>query len=296
MELYAVAACAGATFLSLVAPWSLALSPPWASAVALAFGAYGAIRYRDARVILRYRRNIRHLPRYVMTSRTCRSASSGCSWGAGSCGTKHTHRLMQTYRRSFAGTSTDARPTGWRGAWRNGWSSRRSAVPAARAHGLGRAHQPVRPLPPVGGLPRLHGIEPTRWTSQPAAGRARRAFAGAGHHARGGQTPARRVVRHPGHPAQERRRRARVVIVIDPKGDADLLKRMYVGPAHSGREGEFYVIFRLGWPDICARYNAVAASTHLEVATRIAGSSPAKQQCRFREFAWRFVNIIAPAP
>jgi hypothetical protein len=36
---------------------------------ALAFGAYGAIRYRDARVILRYRRNIRRLPRYVMTSK-----------------------------------------------------------------------------------------------------------------------------------------------------------------------------------------------------------------------------------
>ena len=35
----------------------------------LAFGAYGAIRYRDARVILRYRRNIRRLPRYVMTSK-----------------------------------------------------------------------------------------------------------------------------------------------------------------------------------------------------------------------------------
>ena len=30
----------------------------------------------------------------------------------------------------------------------------------AEAHRLGRAFQPVRPLPPVGGLPRLHGIEP----------------------------------------------------------------------------------------------------------------------------------------
>ena len=32
-----------------------------------------------------------------------------------------------------------------------------------------------------------------------------------------------------------------VVIVFDPKGDADLLKRMYVEAKRAGREGEFYV-------------------------------------------------------
>ncbi len=69
VELYTVAACAGAAFLCLVAPWSLALSPAMGIGSALAFGAYGAIRYRDARIILRYRRNIRRLPRYVMTSK-----------------------------------------------------------------------------------------------------------------------------------------------------------------------------------------------------------------------------------
>ncbi|MCB5365029.1 hypothetical protein H0484_14935, partial [Pusillimonas sp. CC-YST705] len=42
-----------------------ALSPAMGVGSALAFCAYGAIRYRDARVILRYRRNIRRLPRYV---------------------------------------------------------------------------------------------------------------------------------------------------------------------------------------------------------------------------------------
>ncbi|MGV8397521.1 type IV conjugative transfer system coupling protein TraD, partial [Pseudomonas aeruginosa] len=58
---------------------------------------------------------------------------------------------------------------------------------------------------------------------------------------------------------QDIRRKVRgeheVVIVFDPKGDADLLKRMYVEAKRAGREGEFYV-FPLGWPDISARYNA----------------------------------------
>src|SRR3546814_8666096 len=62
-----------------------------------------------------------------------------------------------------------------------------------------------------------------------------------------------------------------VVIVIDPKGDADLLKRMYVEAKRAGREGEFYV-FHLGWPDISARYNAVGRFGRIsEVATRVAG-------------------------
>src|SRR3546814_16224943 len=47
-----------------------------------------------------------------------------------------------------------------------------------------------------------------------------------------------------------------VVIVFDPKGDADLLKRMYVEAKRAGREGEFYV-FHLGWPAISDRKSVV---------------------------------------
>ncbi|HMM53128.1 MAG TPA: conjugative coupling factor TraD, PFGI-1 class, partial [Burkholderiaceae bacterium] len=69
VELYTVAVCTGAAILCLVAPWSLALNPLLGLGSALAFLTFGAIRLRDAWAILRYRRNIRRLPRYVMTSR-----------------------------------------------------------------------------------------------------------------------------------------------------------------------------------------------------------------------------------
>ena len=64
----------------------------------------------------------------------------------------------------------------------------------------------------------------------------------------------------------------------------------------AGREGEFYV-FHLGWPDIQRATTPVGRFGRIsEVATRIAGSSPAKATApAFREFAWRFVNIIARA-
>ncbi|HEY0663627.1 MAG TPA: type IV conjugative transfer system coupling protein TraD, partial [Thiobacillaceae bacterium] len=87
-----------------------------------------------------------------------------------------------------------------------------------------------------------------------------------------------------------------VVIVFDPKGDADLLKRMYVEAKRAGREREFYIL-HLGWPEISARYNAVGRFSRIsEVATRIAGQlSGEGNSAAFREFAWRFVNIIARA-
>ncbi|HDJ1451371.1 TPA: conjugative coupling factor TraD, PFGI-1 class, partial [Serratia rubidaea] len=56
-------------------------------------------------------------------------------------------------------------------------------------------------------------------------------------------------------------------------------------------------IFHLGWPDISARYNAVGRFERVsEVAGRISGQlSGEGNSAAFREFAWRFVNIVARA-
>jgi conjugative coupling factor TraD (TOL family) len=91
-------------------------------------------------------------------------------------------------------------------------------------------------------------------------------------------------------------RRGDVVIVFDPKGDADLLRRCYAEAKRAGREGAFY-LFHLGHPDISARYNAIGRFSRItEVATRIANQLPAEgNSAAFREFAWRFTNIIARA-
>ncbi len=91
-------------------------------------------------------------------------------------------------------------------------------------------------------------------------------------------------------------RRGNVTIVFDPKGDADLLKRMWAETKRAGRSDEFY-IFHLGWPDISARYNAVGRFGRVsEVASRVAGQLGGEgNNAAFKEFAWRFVNIIARA-
>jgi len=297
VELYTVAVCAAAAFLSLAAPWSLALSPTIGVGSALAFLAFGAIRLRDALVILRYRRNIRRLPRYVMTSRNVPVSQQRLFIGRGfRWEQRHTHRLTQTFRPEFR---RYVEPTpAYLLARRLEERLEFAPFPLSKLAKLTAWNVPInplRPLPPVGGLPRLHGIEPNEVdVSLPLGERV-------GHSLVLGATRVGKTRLAELFVTQDIRRRNaagehEVVIVFDPKGDADLLKRMYVEAKRAGREREFYV-FHLGWPDFSARYNAVGRFGRIsEVATRIAGQlSGEGNSAAFREFAWRFVNIIARA-
>lgn len=296
VELYTVSVCAGAALVCMVAPWSLALSPLLGVGSALAFLTFGAIRLRDAWVILRYRRNIRRLPRYVMTSRQVPVSQQRLFIGRGFLWEqRHTHRLTQTYRPEFRRYVEPTRA--FQFARRLEERLEFAPFPLSRLAGLlalDSPLNPVQPLPPVGGMPRLHGIEPDEIdVSLPLGERV-------GHTLVLGTTRVGKTRLAELFITQDIRRKINgqheVVIVFDPKGDADLLKRMYVEAKRAGREGEFYV-FHLGWPDISARYNAVGRFGRIsEVATRIAGQlSGEGNSAAFREFAWRFVNIIARA-
>ncbi|EPP5101031.1 type IV conjugative transfer system coupling protein TraD [Enterobacter hormaechei] len=297
VELYTVAVCAGAALVCMVAPWSLALSPLLGFGSALAFLVFGGIRLRDAMAILRYRRNIRRLPRYVMTSRQVPVSRQRLFIGRGfRWDQRHTHRLMQTYRPEFR-RYVEPTPI-YRLARRVEERLEFAPFPLsklAREIAWDNPLNPARPLPPVGGMPRLHGIEPHEIdVTLPLGERV-------GHSLVLGTTRVGKTRLAELFITQDIRRKNaagehEVVIVFDPKGDADLLKRMYVEAKRAGREGEFYV-FHLGWPDISARYNAVGRFGRIsEVATRIAGQlSGEGNSAAFREFAWRFVNIIARA-
>lgn len=86
------------------------------------------------------------------------------------------------------------------------------------------------------------------------------------------------------------------VVVFDPKGDGDLLARIYTEAKKAGREGDLK-IFNLGFPSQSVSYNPVGSYSRItEVATRIAGQLPNEgNSAAFREFAWRFVNVISKA-
>ncbi|CRI57809.1 type IV conjugative transfer system coupling protein TraD [Pseudomonas sp. CCOS 191] len=293
VELYTVGICAGAGALCLHSPWAVALSPEVGAGMALAYTAFGLKRLNEARIVLRYRRNIRRLPRYSLTSRQIPVSSKRLFMGRGFRWSRlHTQRLLEAQDPALA------RYVNQSVAYQ--WARRLEHLLEKAPPGLSllprmtawdSPFNPVRPLPPVGGSPLLHGVEPNEQEASLPLGER------VGHTlvlgtTRVGKTRLAEVyiTQDIHRPSQE------VVIVFDPKGDADLLKRMYVEARRAGREHEFYV-FHLGWPEISARYNAIGRFGRIsEVATRIAGQlSGEGNSAAFREFAWRFVNIIARA-
>lgn len=325
VELYTACVCGAAALLCIFAPWAFALTPLFGAVSAFGFLILGYVRLRQALVVLRYRRNIRRLPHYTMTSKDMPVSNERLFIGKGFRWTqKHTQRLMDTYLPKYA---EYVEPTSIYSLARR-IEERLEFAPfplrlLTKATSWNVAINPVRPLPPVGGLPRLHGIEPHEIdVSLPLGervghslvlgttrvGKTRLAELFITQDIRRTRSRSRRRVQmgrrvQPVHRSQrtaaqneEMNLDREVVIVFDPKGDADLLKRMYIECMRAGRLDEFYV-FHLGWPDYSARYNAVGRFGRIsEVATRIAGQlSGEGNSAAFREFAWRFVNIIARA-
>ncbi|SAM32937.1 type IV conjugative transfer system coupling protein TraD [Pseudomonas sp. 1 R 17] len=300
VELFTVTVCAIGAFLSLFAPWSLALTPLFGMAAAAFFLIFGWIRLQQALFVLRYRRNIRRLPRYIMTSKNVPVSNRRLFIGIGfKWEQRHTQRLTQTYRPEFR---RYVEPTAlFQAARRMEERMEYARFPMnvlPKLTSWDNPLNPVRPLPPVGGSARLHGVEPNEVeVSLPLGERV-------GHSLILGTTRVGKTRLAELFITQDIRRVKSVgglrefepVIVFDPKGDADLLKRMYLEAQRAGREGEFYV-FHLGWPDFSSRYNAIGRFGRIsEVASRISGQlSGEGNSAAFREFAWRFVNIIARA-
>ena len=296
VELYTAVVCFTAAALCVFAPWTLALTPLFGLVAALGFLALGSVRLKQALLVLRYRRNIRRLPHYTMTSKDMPVSNERLFIGKGFRWTqKHTQRLMDTYLPKFA---PYVEPTPLYQRARR-LEARLEFAPfplklLAKATAWDVPLNPARPLPPVGGLPRIHGIEPSEHdVSLPLGERV-------GHSLVLGTTRVGKTRLAELFITQDIRRKRggqhEVVIVFDPKGDADLLKRMYVECKRAGRLDEFSVS-RVGGPDHSARYNAGGRFGRIsEVATRVAGQlSGEGNSAAFREFAWRFVNIIARA-
>ena len=90
--------------------------------------------------------------------------------------------------------------------------------------------------------------------------------------------------------------RGDVVIVLDPKGDLDLLRRVYHEAEKSGKLAQLR-IFHLRYPGVSEHYNPIASyDSPGEIATRITEQLPSKGSSEaFKQFAWRFLNTIIGA-
>ncbi|APY52849.1 conjugative coupling factor TraD, PFGI-1 class [Salmonella enterica] len=277
-----------AAYICVQAPWAVALAPSVSYVTAAGFAALAVTRTHQGMKIIRYRRNLRRLPRYVMSTKQIPVSHRRLFLGRGFRWTqKHTQRLQDTLRPEVARYLQPNRF--YLGARQLEMLTEHRLPRLGKLLSADTPLNPVRPLPPVGGNPALHGIEPDEKDVTLALGER------VGHTVvygttRVGKTRLAELL------VTQDIRRGEVTIVFDPKGDADLMKRVWAEAHRAGRGDELY-IFHLGWPEISARYNAVGRFGRVsEVASRVAGQlSGEGNSAAFREFAWRFVNIIARA-
>ena len=63
VELNTAVVAATAASVCVTAPWAVALAPSVSYATAAGFGVLAAVRFRQGMKVIRYRRNLRRLPR-----------------------------------------------------------------------------------------------------------------------------------------------------------------------------------------------------------------------------------------
>lgn len=278
-------ACAG---VALMEPWALMMPPSIGAVTGGCLLAFAVYRGRKGWQILRYQRNMRRLPLVVMKSDEIPVSTRKLYLGRGfRFQQKHAQRLCDTWRpevQCFVDQSKlyYAIRRFENLAERHSWLRLLGELTATRAW-----WNPWAPLPEVGGRPQIHAVELNEEDVFMNLGDR------VGHlivfgATRVGKTRLLEIL------VTQDIRRGDVVITIDPKGDAGLMKRCYAEAVRSGRP--FY-LFHLGHPEISARYNAIGDFSRItQVATRLTNPLPSSgNSAAFREFCWRFANIIARA-
>ena len=290
VELWSAWAAASAGLTAAMAPWALMMPPGIAYGVAAALFALAAVRARQGVGVLRYQRNLRRLANYRMradripVSRRKLFLGRGFRWTQ-----KHTQRLRDTIRPEVQKYVQSGRLERWARRKEVAWESVPVLSLLAWLLRQPAWWNPVRPRPDVGGTPLLHAVEPNEQDVWMDLGER------VGHTLVLGTTRVGKTRLAELLIAQDIRR-GDVVIVFDPKGDEELLDRVRAEARRAGREEDF-TLFHLGFPEVSARYNAIGSFERItEVATRISNQLPSEgNSAAFREFAWRFVNIIAGA-
>ena len=268
IELYSALAAFACAALALLAPQLLMLPGGLGTGCAVLLGALGLVRTAQGLRVLRYRARLTRLSHYRLTCAYIPQRAHKVFLGRGfRWSQKHTQRLRDTLHPAV----------------------QRYLQPSILYRLLHRRASAATSRKAIGGQPALHGVEPrerTVWMD-----RAERV----GHTLVLGTTRVGKTRLAELLIAQDIAR-GDTVIVFDPKGDAGLLRRVYAEARRTHRDRDFFV-FHLGFPEYSARYNAIGNFSRItEVATRIANQLPNEgNSAAFREFAWRFVNIIARA-
>ncbi|MGS2722107.1 type IV conjugative transfer system coupling protein TraD [Porticoccus sp. GXU_MW_L64] len=283
-----VALCGAA--IVLMAPHTLMMTPTVAYASAILLLIIAAKRGKQAWRVLRYQRHLKRTPRYTMSSRQIPTSQSVLFLGRGfRWNQTHTERLYAARDKRAERYLQPSAFKQWVRRQEIAWERTPVLKHLARLTAIDSPFNPLRPPSPSGGDPVIHGvgIESETNATMPLSERVGHMVVVA--RTRHGKTRLAELLT-----TQDIHRKNNCVIVFDPKGDADYLKRIYLESQKAKRP---LIIFHLGYPELSARYNAIGSFSRItEVATRIANQLPGEGDASaFKEFAWQFVNVIAVA-
>lgn len=287
-----ISGCSALLVAFLIASYSslFLLTVGMAHSLALGFILFGCYRFKQGYKVWRYQCNLKRMKTYSMTSNQLPVSNSKLFLGKGFLWTtKHTQRLRDLdldYNLHFKYPSQIKL---WARRKETEWETKPILNHIAKLLKINHWSNPFRPYPDIGGEPCMHGVADSEKDvyinlierashllvlGLPGVGKTRFAELLMGQDIRRGE----------------------VVIVLDPKGDADLLRRMYIEAKIAGRENDF-LIFHLGFPDFSCRYNPIGNFTRVtEIANRISNQLPSSgESTAFKEFGWQFINSIAMA-
>ncbi len=281
-----LAVATGATLFLFQAQFYM--PPLIAQCSTLGFIVFAVVRYRQGRKITNYQKRLMVLPRYSLKQSKIPQSDNRLFIGKGfEWRQKHTQRLrnclLPQNESYLLGSRLDRTATYLHEHFDDKGFGHLFYIDSKL--------NPFRPKPAVGGRPEIHGVgmyEREKNINLPLFERvAHMLVLGT---TRVGKTRLCEVM------VTQDIRRGDTVIVFDPKGDADLVKTMYSAAKAAGREDDLY-IFHLAYPEFSARYNPLGSYSRItEPATRIANGLPNQgSSSAFKEFGWRFSNIITRA-
>ncbi len=89
-------------------------------------------------------------------------------------------------------------------------------------------------------------------------------------------------------------RNGEAVLILDPKGDLELMQDVYLAAKAAGRLDDL-IMSHCGFSDLSAKYNPLSSYSNVsEVASRVVSAIAASGEGQqFKDFAWKYVNITA---
>lgn len=304
VELWSAITALGCALVALFAPWALMMPPILGYVTAAICLGFATLRASEGLTVLRYQEGLKFYkvtkikPHELPVSKEDLYFGEGFEWTQ-----QHTQRMVDA-------TQPDAKPyvEPSKSQKRVRRFAKRLEAWASTTHAYERSKiltpiagatlyltnntvwwNPLKPFVDLGGSTLLHGVgyKERRVTLRQSERSGHLLVLGT---TRVGKTRLLEIL------ATQDIHNNHVTIVIDPKGDADLMMRMYAECARAGRLDNFY-IFHLGYPEVSARYNGIADFSRItEVATRTTNALPSSgNSAAFKEFSWRFTNLVAQA-